>query len=359
MSVVAGPWPRVPERTAVVARAAFPHGTLAMWVRDELPGLFTDEQFAAAFGVRGKPGISPGMLALVTVLQFVENLTDRQAADAVRGRIDWKYALGLELDDAGFDFSVLCGFRRRLLDHGLEEAMLDLLLARLVERGLVKARGRQRTDSTHVLAAVRSLHRLEFCAETLRAALEALAVAAPKWLATWITVEQQKRYGARVRVPGQPPDVLPPRIEPPFRDGGLAQVLVTRIPRERGAQAALGQAQPVVRGGVEVADPGPPGGIDDVRGRFVADRPEQVAELGGTETEGRHRQLTYAGRLRFAAHGVSISSRRPDSSRRPACSGRTAGPCDISMRDSFVLGASAAIAASSTWMPSPGVSPRT
>ena len=121
---------------------------------------------------------------MVTVLQFAENLTDRQAADAVRGRIDWKYALGLELTDPGFDHTVLTGFRRRLIDHGLgEPKVLDLLLARLAELGLVKAGGRQRTDATHVLAAVRSANRLEFLAETLRAALEALAVAAPDWLA--------------------------------------------------------------------------------------------------------------------------------------------------------------------------------
>jgi transposase len=116
MSVQPRSWPEVPEQTAAVARAAFPKGTLAMRVRDELPGLFADEQFASAFGVRGKPGISPGQLALVTVLQFAENLTDRQAADAVRGRIDWKYALSLELTDPGFDHTVLTGFRQRLID---------------------------------------------------------------------------------------------------------------------------------------------------------------------------------------------------------------------------------------------------
>jgi transposase len=197
MSVQPRPWPEVPEQTKVVARAAFPKGTLAMRVRDELPGLFADEQFTSAFGVRGKPGISPAQLALITVLQFAENLTDRQAADAVRGRIDWKYALGLELTDPGFDHTVLTGFRQRLIDHGLEEKVLDLLLARLTELGVVKAGGRQRTDSTHVLAAVRAVNRLEFLAETLRAALEALSVAAPDWLAAHIDAEWVQRYGAR------------------------------------------------------------------------------------------------------------------------------------------------------------------
>ncbi len=197
MSVQPRPWPEVPEQTAAVARAAFPKSTLAMRVRDELPGLFADEQFASAFGLRGKPGISPGQLALVTVLQFAENLTDRQAADAVRGRIDWKYSLGLELTDPGFDHTVLTGFRQRLIDHGLEEKVMDLLLARLSELGLVKAKGRQRTDSTHVLAAVRSVNRLEFLTETLRAALEALAAVAPDWLVARIDADWVARYGAR------------------------------------------------------------------------------------------------------------------------------------------------------------------
>ncbi|MET8763571.1 transposase [Lentzea sp. NPDC004782] len=201
-------WPEVPEQTVMVARAAFPKGTLAMRVRDELPGLFADEQFVSAFGVLGKPGISPGLLALVTVLQFAENLTDRQAADAARARIDWKYPLGLDLSDPGFDHTVLTGFRQRLIDHELEEKALDLLLARCSELGLVKPKGRQRTDSTHVLAAVRSANRLEFLAETLRAALEALAAAAPDWLSIRIGADWVRRYGARMdsyRLPDREP----------------------------------------------------------------------------------------------------------------------------------------------------------
>ena len=206
MSLQPRPAPQVPEMTARVARAAFPKGCLAIRVRDQLGSLFADEEFVDAFGVRGRPGLSPGQLALVSVLQFAEGLTDRQAADQVRGRIDWKYCLGLELDDPGFDFTVLTGFRDRLIAHGLEEKVLDLLLARLTELGLVKAGGRQRTDSTHVLAAVRTLNRIEFVGETLRAALEALAVAAPDWLTAHVPAEWTTRYGARVdsyRMPKQ------------------------------------------------------------------------------------------------------------------------------------------------------------
>src|SRR5919198_1516212 len=137
MSMQPRPWPEVPESTARVARAAFPKGSLAMRVRDELGPMFADAQFAQAFGRRGRRGISPGQLALVSVLQFADNLTDRQAADAVRGRIDWKYALGLELSDPGFDHTVLTGFRGRLLEHGLERRVLDVLLGRLGELGVV------------------------------------------------------------------------------------------------------------------------------------------------------------------------------------------------------------------------------
>jgi transposase len=181
-----------------VARAAFRKGCLAMRIRDELGPLYEDEQFAGAFPRRGGPAWSPGQLAMVSVLQFAEGLTDRQAADAVRGRIDVKYALGLELDDPGFDFSVLSEFRDRLIAHGLEELVLDRLLERVDELGLLRAGGRQRTDSTHVLAQVRTLNRMEFVGETLRAALEVLTVAAPGWLRQVAAPEWFERYGKRI-----------------------------------------------------------------------------------------------------------------------------------------------------------------
>ena len=192
------PWPEVPEFTAKVARSSFPKGNLAMRIRGELGEVYADARFAAAFGVRGRPGISPGQLMMASVLQFTGNLTDRQAADAVRDRVSWKYALGLELDDRGFDASVLSEFRSRLVAGDLVCLALDALLARLAGLGLVKAGGRQRTDSTHVLGAIRELNRLELAGETLRAALEALAAAAPGWLAGAIDESWQQVYGARI-----------------------------------------------------------------------------------------------------------------------------------------------------------------
>jgi transposase len=108
---------------------------------------------------------------LITVLQRVENLTDRQAAETVRADLSWKYALGLALDDPGFDASVLSEFRTRVIAHGLEEKALDLLLAKLAGKGLIGAGGKQRTDSTHVISAVRDLNRLELVGGCVRAAL--------------------------------------------------------------------------------------------------------------------------------------------------------------------------------------------
>jgi transposase len=196
-------WPRsgrtVPAGTAQVARAAFPNRCLAMRIRDELGELFEDVEFAGLFAVRGRPAVSPARLALVLVLQFAEGLSDRQAADAVRGRIDWKYALGLELTDTGFDASVLSEFRARLVAGDAAEQLLHRMLARLRERGLLVRGGRQRTDATHVLAAVRELNRLELVTETLRAALEALAAAAPTWLQGVVPDQWYERYSQRAR----------------------------------------------------------------------------------------------------------------------------------------------------------------
>ena len=188
----------VPEMTARVVRAAFPKGTLAVRIREALGPLFADEDFAAAFPRRGRPAASPGALALVSVLQFAEGLSDRQAADQVRARMDWKFLLGLELDDPGFDFTILGDFRTRLIRHGLEEQVLEAVLDRLSAAGLLRAGGRQRTDSTHVLASVRTLNRMEFVGETLPAALEALAAADPGWLSGLIGPEWIERYSSRI-----------------------------------------------------------------------------------------------------------------------------------------------------------------
>src|SRR5215510_1572930 len=163
----------VPEETARVARAAFPKGNPYLILRDALGTIFQDDDFSDLYSHEGQPGLSAWRLALVTIMQFRETLSDRQAAESVRARIDWKYLLSLDLTDPGFDFSVLSEFRDRLRAGSAVERLLDKLLERCRALGLLTARGQQRTDSTHVLAAVRVLNRLELVAETLRAALNA------------------------------------------------------------------------------------------------------------------------------------------------------------------------------------------
>ena len=114
---------------------------LAVQIRDRLGEWMGDEDLAAAFGTRGRPGWSPSRLVLVTVLQRAENLTGRPAGEAVRTRIDWQYLLGLGLDDPGFGHSVLPEFRGKVAEGGLEQVALDALLGRLAADGLVKAGG--------------------------------------------------------------------------------------------------------------------------------------------------------------------------------------------------------------------------
>src|SRR5262252_5580533 len=196
----------VPEETARVARAAFPKGHPYLTFRDVLGPIFQYEAFLALFPAWGPPGLPPWRLAFVTIMQFRENLADRQAAEAVRARIDWKYLLSLELTDPGFDFSVLSEFRDRLLAGSAEELLLDKLLERCQALGLLKARGQQRTDSTHVLATIRGLNRLELVAETLRAALNAVATVAPDWLQAITPLAWYARYSRRIEESRLPKD---------------------------------------------------------------------------------------------------------------------------------------------------------
>ena len=192
------PIPPVPDETARIARAAFPKGNPYLLLREQLGGVFADGDFADLYSGRGQPSYPPWRLALVTLLQFREGFSDRQAAEAVRARIDWKHLLGLELTDPGFDHSVLCEFRSRLLAQDAEERLLTRVLDAARALGLLKARGRQRTDATHVLASVRDLNRLELVAETLRAALNALASTAPDWLRALAPADWYERYGRRI-----------------------------------------------------------------------------------------------------------------------------------------------------------------
>jgi transposase len=200
VSVQPVPWPEPDPQVAAAIEAMYRsrkrERPLAVEIRDRLGQWLADEDFAAAFGIRGRPGWPPSRLALVTVLQRAEKLTDRLAAEAVRARLDWKYLLGLPLDDPGFDHTVLAEFRGKAAGAGLEQVALDALLVRLVSAGLVRAGWKQRTDSTHVVAAVAALNRLELAGESVRAAVEAVAAAHPDWVGQRICVpDWTRRYG--------------------------------------------------------------------------------------------------------------------------------------------------------------------
>lgn len=198
MSLKPSSIPPIPEETVRVARAAFPKGNPYLTLRDEVGTIFEDGDFVDLFPNDGQPGYAPWRLALIILLQFREQLPDRQAAVALAARIDWKYLLSLDLSDPGFDFSVLSEFRARLLAGGAEARLLEKLLVRCRELGLVKARGQQRTDSTRVLAAIRVLNRLELIGETIRAALNELSRVAPTWVQSVVPSDWYERYGRRI-----------------------------------------------------------------------------------------------------------------------------------------------------------------
>jgi transposase len=263
----------VPEETARVARAAFRKGNPLLRLRDELGAIFADADFADLFSKLGRPALPPWRLALVTILQFREDLPDRRAAEAVRARIDWKYLLGLELTDPGFDHSALCEFRARLLEGSAEERLLRKLLEACQARGLLKARGRQRTDATHVLASIRVLNRLELVGETLRAALNELATVAPDWLRAAAPEAWYKRYAHRVedgrlpqataereayaRAVGEDGFALLDRLDEPATPEGLGrlpavellrQVWARQFVREGGAPPGGGSVRPRGKG---------------------------------------------------------------------------------------------------------------
>ena len=191
--------PPVPQTTAAMVKAAFAKGNLYVDLHTEFGAIYDDDQFADLYSKnRGRPvEVAPWRLALVTVMQYMEGLSDRQAADAVRRCMDWKYALSLELSDPGFNFTLLHDFRERLVRHESAQQILDTLLEACKAHGLIKARGKQRTDSTHVLASIRTLNHLELVHETLRAALNQLSEADAAWVQGWVPLAWYQHYGPR------------------------------------------------------------------------------------------------------------------------------------------------------------------
>jgi transposase len=197
MSLKAKEVKEIPEQTKKIAKAVFKKGNIYLKVIEELGMIFSDEEFSEMFSNTGKPAISAAKLALITVFQFVEELSDRQAADAVRSRIDWKYALGLELDDSGFDASVLSEFRTRLIESNQAKILFDKLIEKLVAAKFIKSRGKQRTDSTIVLANIHNLSRLECVSEAMCYSLNSIATVDPNWMRENLLQEWFERYERR------------------------------------------------------------------------------------------------------------------------------------------------------------------
>ncbi len=326
--------PPVPDDTARVARAAFRTRNPYLILRDRLGTFFTDADFADLYPKRGQPAYAPWRLALVTLMQFREGLSDRQAAEAVRARIDWKYLLALDLADPGFDRSVLCEFRGRLLGNAAVDRLLARVLDAAREDGLLKARGRQRTDSTHVLAAIRSLNRLELVAETLRAALNDIATLAPDWLRVFAPPDWHDRYDKRVEE-RRMPEVGPKRDAYVAQVGADGFQLLDALarsdaPSDAAALPAIKTLRRVWARHFERTEGGQDGGarLRPVRGRGPGDRVESPYD-----TEARFRtkaSTTWTGYMvhftetcdpgapRLVVHADTIAKRSPGGSTREA-----------------------------------------
>jgi transposase len=195
MSLKPKPVGPIPEDTLKLGQQLLSETDLMRQIGDKYANLVKDEDFASMYSVTGQPGLSPARLALVSVLQAMEHISDRQARAMVRTRIDWKYALHLPLSYGGFDASVLSEFRDRLVNNEAQRKIFDALLERLKAEGLLKGRGLQRSDSLLIVGAVRDLNRLELVMETLRLALTEIGRQDRQWLVANTPVEWIEKYG--------------------------------------------------------------------------------------------------------------------------------------------------------------------
>lgn len=167
------PWP-MPTETEQIGQKLLPENDVYRLIGDRLFVQLKEAEYADLYSIEGKPGISPILLAFITVFQFMEKLADRQAIRAFRMRLDWKYALHLPLEYEGFDFSVLSEFRDRLIKGQAEGRVFEKLVEQIRGLGLIKEHGKQRSDSIAMLTKVRRLCRLETVVETLRLAIVAI-----------------------------------------------------------------------------------------------------------------------------------------------------------------------------------------
>jgi len=174
MSVCVCLYPEIPEEIRLWGESHLALDNVYRIIGDQLFSFLPEEELTSMYAPGGRSSINPILLSFVTIFQYLEDIPDRVAALWVKTRLDWKYALHLPLDDGGFHYADLCNFRKRLLLHGKESLIFEELLRKIEALGFLKKRGYQRTDSTHVLAVVRQLSRLENLSEGLRMALKAV-----------------------------------------------------------------------------------------------------------------------------------------------------------------------------------------
>lgn len=199
------PFPReIPEETRRIVESWLNEKSLFAFLGQHVDEIIKDADFAELYASSGRPGVNSVVLTLVTVFQFLEDLPDRAAAEQVRSRMDWKYVLRQELTWAGFNYSDLCNFRKRLVENEQEGLLFEKVLVYLKSKGFIKKKGKQRTDATHVLGQIRSMSRLELVLETMRVALSAVVSADAKWFlenlpASYSERYQEKRYDYRMK----------------------------------------------------------------------------------------------------------------------------------------------------------------
>lgn len=167
-----------------------------MAIDQKFSELFKEVDYAAIYPARGRTGFHPVLLMRATLVQFLEGLTDRQFANALPVRLDWKYFLHMDLGDVGFDASVMSDFRGRITSNDATDLILESVLKAAKDQGLLKHET-QRSDSTHILAAVRDLNRLEFVHETVRTTMEALAECDFDFVNGIARKDWGERYGAQ------------------------------------------------------------------------------------------------------------------------------------------------------------------
>jgi transposase len=187
----------IPEATRALVEPLLAEESVYRLIGQEVEQMVGDEEFETMYAEEGRPAVNAVLLALITVFQFLEKVPDRAAAMLAVMRLDWKYALRQEVNWSGFHYSDLCNFRKRLLAHGREGVVFERIVAYLRERGYVKAGGKQRTDSTHIVGQVMALSRLELVWETIRVALNALISADAPWVLKWLPSSFVEVYSVR------------------------------------------------------------------------------------------------------------------------------------------------------------------